>query len=512
MPPAINDSRGIYDPGWPRSIVRDVESDFLIVPLPRLKASKTVSLLVALVFATLTLPIKGSCQSSGTAVEDDQSTASLAETLAWLRKRLPDFAAITYDRDAGQKATVLVTTRQRLDLIRFDSCDVRFNKTYETLKVVGEGPVFGDQNLLDAMKINAIKSSGVDLSLVDPESVTISPAGATRQGAEPPSIGGRPVWVVNLKGTGTPGTATAIAGSENFLVRDRNSAMRIARAFKHAALLCRAQLPSVNAPAAEQGAAAEPQHPEREHPTMGSTFRDCADCPEMVVVPAGGFTMGSPSSEAGRSSWEDPQHQVTIDYSFAVGKYQVTRDEYAQFALETSANSYWQNPGFAQTGRDPVVKVTWNDAKAYVAWLSMKTGKSYRLLSEAEYEYAERAGTSTAYWWGDSYTDLCSHASANGSDCGHTGTVPVGNYPANAFGLYDMTGNVFEWTEDCWNGSYAGAPEDGTPWTAGDCGRRVLRGGSWDFGAWNVRSAVRLGVDTGFRVSGNCGFRVARTL
>jgi hypothetical protein len=222
----------------------------------QLNQSKTVTLLVALIIATVALPINGSCQSSGTAVEPDQSTASLAETLSWLRKRLPDFAAITYERDAGQDATVLVTTQQSLHLIKFDSCDVRFNKTYETLKVVGEGPDVGDQNLLEADKISTLKSSGVDLSMIDPESVTISPADATRQGAEPPSIRGKPVWVVNLKGTGTPGSTMSIAGTENFLVRDRESAMRIARAFKHAALLCRAQLSSVddamNAPAAKK--------------------------------------------------------------------------------------------------------------------------------------------------------------------------------------------------------------------------------------------------------------------
>jgi formylglycine-generating enzyme required for sulfatase activity/TPR repeat protein len=523
VPPVINDSRGIYSPRRQRTIVHEVESDFSIVPLPRLRASKTVALLVGLVIATVALPINGFCQSSGTAVEGDQSTASLAETLAWLRKRLPDFAAITYERDAGQNATVLLTTRQRLDLIRFDSCDVRFNKTYETLKVVGEGPVFGDQNLLDGIKINALKSSGVDLSLVDPESVTISPAEATRPGAEPPSIHGRHVWAVNLKGTGTPGSATAIAGSENFLVRDRESAMRIARAFKHAALLCKAQLSSVNAPTAEQDAAAEPQHPEREHPTVRSTFRDCADCPEMVVVPAGGFTMGSPSSEPGRWDNESPQHPVTIGYSFAVGKYPVTRDEYGRFASENSgASNEWQNPKFAQTGRDPVVNVNWDDGKAYALWLSQKTGKPYRLLSEAEYEYAERAGTTTAYWWGDSDSDLCRYA--NGGPCNHHGTVAVGSYPANGFGLYDMAGNVFEWTEDCWNGSaesgnrssasgasYAGAPEDGTAWTTGDCGRRVLRGGSWLSDTSYLRSANRGALSAVDRGDG-LGFRVARTL
>jgi formylglycine-generating enzyme required for sulfatase activity/serine/threonine protein kinase len=246
-----------------------------------------------------------------------------------------------------------------------------------------------------------------------------------------------------------------------------------------------------------------------EHPTAGKTFRDCADCPEMIVVPSGSFTMGSPSSEAGHFDDESPQHQVTIGYSFAVGKYPVTRDEYARFASETGANSEWQNPGFAQTGRDPVVNVNWDDAKAYVAWLTQKTGKRYRLLSEAEYEYADRARTTTAYWWGDSDADLCTYA--NGDPCHKKGTVPVGSYPPNAFGLYDMAGNAWEWTEDCWNDSYAGAPDDGTAWTAGACGQRVLRGGSWNVSARDLRSASRLGDSTGYRRSDD-GFRVARTL
>ncbi|MGA8793752.1 formylglycine-generating enzyme family protein, partial [Candidatus Binatus sp.] len=144
-----------------------------------------------------------------------------------------------------------------------------------------------------------------------------------------------------------------------------------------------------------------------------------------------------------------------------------------------------------------------------------KTGHSYRLLSEAEYEYAERAGTSTAYWWGDNADELCRYA--NGGPCNHHGTVPVGSYPANAFGLYDMAGNVWEWTEDCWNGSYAGAPDDGTAWTTGDCGQRVLRGGSLDHDARYLRSANRDGLDTGLRsndyiLTYGLGFRVARTL
>ncbi len=238
----------------------------------------------------------------------------------------------------------------------------------------------------------------------------------------------------------------------------------------------------------------------RELPTA-ETFRE----PKMIVVPAGTFTMGS----QGGDDAESPQHRVAIGYSFAVGKYPVTRDEYARFASETSANSEWQNPGFAQTGRDPVVNVSWDDAKAYVAWLSNRTGHKYRLLSESEYEYAEQAGTSTTCWWGDGDADLCRYA--NGGPCIHHGTVPVGSYPANGFGLYDMAGNVWEWTEDCWNENYTGAPEDGTAWTAGTCGQRALRGGSWGFFASFLRSASRYGAIPGVRDYLN-GFRVARTL
>ncbi len=246
----------------------------------------------------------------------------------------------------------------------------------------------------------------------------------------------------------------------------------------------------------------------RDQPLQASagTFRDCDGCPEMVVVPAGSFTMGSPSSEPKRSPGEGPQHRVTIGQAFAVGKYPVTRDEYSRFASETGRDH--ENPGFPQTGRHPAVLVSWDDAKAYVAWLSQKTGHSYRLLSESEYEYAERAGTTTAYWWGDSDADLCGYA--NGGPCNHHGTVPVGSYPANAFGLYDMAGNVWEYTEDCWNESYAGAPDDGTAWTTGTCIVRVVRGGSRYSGAGYLRSAFRYALGAG---SGDAeGFRVARTL
>jgi formylglycine-generating enzyme required for sulfatase activity len=249
---------------------------------------------------------------------------------------------------------------------------------------------------------------------------------------------------------------------------------------------------------------------DREHAakqSAGRIFRDCADCPQMVEIPAGSFTMGSPSSEAGHDSDEEPLHLVTIGYSFAVSRYPVTRDEYGRFARENHASDEWQNPSFPQTEQDPVVQVSWNDANAYAAWLSKKTGHGYRLLSEAEYEYAERAGTSTAYWWGDTDADLCRYAI--GGPCNHHGTVPVGSYPANAFGLYDMAGNAWEWTADCSNKSYAGAPNDGAVWKSGNCDQPVQRGGSWH--SRSLRSANRSRDSKEIR-SDHDGFRVARTL
>ena len=238
------------------------------------------------------------------------------------------------------------------------------------------------------------------------------------------------------------------------------------------------------------------------HPKAGETFQDCANCPEMVVVPAGSFMMGSPSSEPWRWEAEGPQHHVIIAYDFAVSKFPITRNEYGALAKYLGAD-------FPQTGRDPAVNISWEDAKAYVASLCEKTGQKYRLLSEAEYEYAERAGTTTAYWWGDSDTDRCKYE--NGYRCKPRGTVPVGSYVANGFGLYDMSGNVWEWTEDCWNSTYAGAPDDGSAWMSGNCGEHAARGGSAAYYDSNNRSALRTGFPSGDRYN-VVGFRVARTL
>lgn len=246
----------------------------------------------------------------------------------------------------------------------------------------------------------------------------------------------------------------------------------------------------------------------------GPTFRDCDVCPEMVTIPAGSFTMGSPDSEAGRYGDESPPHQVTISRSFAAGKYEVTFDEWDACVRESGCG---HNPDDAGWGREkrPVVRISWDDAKQYVAWLSRKTGKSYRLLTEAEWEYVARAGTITAFSWGNgispqqaNYDASVSYAgSATGTKQGKT--VPVVSYAPNAFGLYDVHGNVWEWVEDCKNANYIGAPNDGSPWTSGDCAQRVLRGGSWYNYPHDLRSANRLYNSTSLR-DNSYGLRVAR--
>ena len=273
----------------------------------------------------------------------------------------------------------------------------------------------------------------------------------------------------------------------------------------------------------------------------GTAFRDCPDCPEMVVIPAGTYTMGSSAAE---KSWaashggnlasvadESPQHVVSLR-SFALGKYDVTRTEYAAFVRETGyragdgcgrdsfkwnkqAGVDWRNPGFTQTERDPVVCVSWQDARAYVSWLNGKVRRMasgdgpYRLPSEAEWEYAARAGTTTRFWWGDDDTGADEHAWYKGNSGGQT--HPVGSKPANAFGLHDMVGNVWQWTEDCYADSYTGAPTDGTASEVANACLRVDRGSSWLYPTWLLRSAVRERNPADYRDM-IMGFRLARTL
>ena len=261
---------------------------------------------------------------------------------------------------------------------------------------------------------------------------------------------------------------------------------------------------------------------------IGDVFRDCADCPEMVVVPSGRFMMGSPRSEEGRFDNEGPVHRVSIPSAFAVGVYEVTRGEFGRFVSSTGrsmgdecrtyedgefeyrSGRSWLSPGFSQTDMHPAVCVSWDEARAYVDWLSGETGEAYRLLSESEWEYVARAGTTTRYHWGDAI----GRNLANCGDCGSrwdgASTSPVGVFGANGFGLHDVHGNVWELVEDCWHESYAGAPRDGSAWKGGDCSAHVLRGGSWDYIPRFLRAAYRDWFGSGFRYY-YVGFRVART-
>ena len=261
--------------------------------------------------------------------------------------------------------------------------------------------------------------------------------------------------------------------------------------------------------------------------TPGSNFRDCAGCPEMIVVPAGRFLMGSPDSEAGRLDHEGPQRLVTIAKPIAVSRFEITRGQYARFVVETGHDSgdacvvwtgvdggevvegrNWLDPNFPQADDHPAVCISWNDARAYIDWLSRKTSQPYRFLSESEWEYMARAGSTTRFFFGDDEAGICGYANvpdvsakpdSRGSNWQYVNcddgygaqTAPVGSYAPNAFGLYDVHGNVWEWVEDCYHNSFAGAPTDGTPWISGECEARVVRGGSLSAPAYLSRSAVR---------------------
>jgi formylglycine-generating enzyme required for sulfatase activity len=277
-------------------------------------------------------------------------------------------------------------------------------------------------------------------------------------------------------------------------------------------------------------AAAEPQ-----------SFRDCAQCPEMVTVPAGKFTMGSGKWELGRFDSEGPQHPVSVR-AFALSRYDVTDAEFLAFlrdtgyqpaACDTILNLAWRSPGGgvayppvdSEASQSPAVCLNWYDAEAYIAWLNAKlatenpavatSGARYRLPSEAEWEYAARAGTTTARWWGNEIGSGYANCNGCGSRWDGVLIAPVGSFAPNGFGLYDVLGNVWQWTDDCWNESYVGAPADATAWKKGDCTRRVLRGGSWSNVPEFLRSAARIKADAAgrdFDYSNYAGFRVARSL
>jgi len=268
-------------------------------------------------------------------------------------------------------------------------------------------------------------------------------------------------------------------------------------------------------------------------------FKDLDSSPEMVIVPAGSFLMGSPAGEErwpGYDDREKPQHEVTFGMPFAVGRHAVTRGQFAAFVEDTghkteggahvwtgsewelNQKASWRSPGISQDDLHPVVNVSWHDAKAYAVWLSMQSGQDYRLLSEAEWEFAARAGTTTSFWWGSSITASQANYDGNTDEANgapvasRKGTVPVGSFEANPWGLFNVHGNVWEWCEDIWHDTYVGAPCDGSAWLHGGMqSRRVVRGGSWIYDRHSLRSAFRGRGATDTR-DYDRGFRVGRTL
>lgn len=259
-------------------------------------------------------------------------------------------------------------------------------------------------------------------------------------------------------------------------------------------------------------------------PRAGTVFQDCPQCPEMVVIPAGQFIMGSPPSETDRFDDEVPPHMVTTAKPFAVGKYEVTFREWDACIADRACGQV-EDQGWGRDRR-PVINVSYEMAAGYTKWLSEKTRKKYRLLSEAEWEYAARGGSDKLRYWGSAPDLACQYANVHdltskaknkrdlaNFDCddGYAISAPVGSFKPNAYGVYDMLGNVWEWVEDCYNKSYSEAPNDGRTWSTGDCSRRVSRGGSFNDEPRSVRFATRYPFPPASRFA-SLGFRVARTL
>lgn len=241
-------------------------------------------------------------------------------------------------------------------------------------------------------------------------------------------------------------------------------------------------------------------------PRRYAGIQDCAECPELAIIPPGDFTMGND----GPHKYERPTHTVTFDKAFAIGMFEVTFDEWrACFDAKACGAEMPDDHGWGQ-GNRPIMNVTWADTNLYVTWLSDKTGKTYRLPTEAEWEYAARAGTQSEFWWGD---DI-GVGKANCRNCApkisHQ-TEPVDSFAANPWGLYNVHGNVWEWVQDCWNSTHEGAPTDGGARLEGDCRQRVMRSGSWYYFSKNVRAAWRFKNDARVRSYG-IGFRVVREL
>ena len=261
---------------------------------------------------------------------------------------------------------------------------------------------------------------------------------------------------------------------------------------------------------------------------LGSVFRDlrsdgseCSAFPEMVVIPAGSFMMGSPKTEKGRYEDEGPRHKVVIPHPFALGKFPVTFDEWDACVADGGCNGYMPEDAGWGRGRRPVINVSWEDAQSYVQWLNSKVRRlqtvssgsdgPYRLPSEAEWEYAARAGTTTRYWWGNDIGKNNANCDRGGTKWDNRQTAPVGSFAANPFGLHDVHGNVWEWVQDHYHDNYTGAPANGSAWATYGCIGRVIRGGSWYNDPEDVRAALR-GRLTPVLRNDSYAFRVTRTL
>jgi formylglycine-generating enzyme required for sulfatase activity len=276
-------------------------------------------------------------------------------------------------------------------------------------------------------------------------------------------------------------------------------------------------------------------------PKPGSVIRDCATCPALTIVPAGRFKQGSARADGTGAAFERPLHWVLIAHPFAISTSAVTVDEFRPFIAATGRDmrgcdtyedrwrirpdASWENPGFVQTGSHPVTCVSWDDAKAYAGWLSRTTGHRYRLPSAAEWEYAARAGAEAVRPWNADESGACANANVADQraarrypgwavfpcDDGYVYTAPVGSFKANSFGLNDMLGNVFQWSDDCWHADYAGVPTDGSSRTYGDCSERELRGGSWFTTPEFVRASYRNHFGVNYRAS-SVGIRLIRDI
>jgi formylglycine-generating enzyme required for sulfatase activity len=279
---------------------------------------------------------------------------------------------------------------------------------------------------------------------------------------------------------------------------------------------------TVMLPALAAPPAAVPDDLIRQSTLAGTVFHDCALCPQMVVVPAGSFLMGSPETELGREVYEGPQHRVMILKQFAVGRFEISRDDWQICVTDGPCEAQSSSTGMGAVpgaGRLPMVNIAWREASQYAEWLSQRTGQNYRLLSEAEWEYVARAGSQSAYAGGGAPL-LAHHEAEDEGVEPRLGAWHVGSFKPNAFGLYDMQGNVWEWVQDCFHASLAGAPADGSAWTehcdqgAATSGSdpyvaRMARGGSWKTPSVHLRPAHRAWAHS---AEVDIGFRLARAL